>query len=95
MLITFLSLAATIFAMTGSLLLAIGRLRVVFLLGMVTGSCYALLDLLLALREGQAAVAWLIIPSLWGVLMHYLGLRRLRRNDGRRDNTGRPSGQTL
>ena len=79
MTLTTLSLLCCLLTMTNSFLLSRGWLRAVYLLGIFNGSCYVVLNLLLALRDGQGGVTWLIVPSAWGVLMCGLGWRRLRR----------------
>jgi hypothetical protein len=78
--ITILSLTVVVLGMVGSWLLSRGMLRAVYTLGMVTGSGYVLINVLLAMNaEGQRGVLLLVIPSAWAVLMSALGLRRLRR----------------
>lgn len=76
--ITLLSFAGCFLAMTGSLLLALGKVRAVMALGIVTHSVFIVLNIAIAYRT-EAGAAVLAIPSVWAILMNILGLRR--RND--------------
>jgi hypothetical protein len=76
--ISVLSVLACVLAMTCSFLVARGKLRAVYLLGIVNGLVYCLLNALLA-ASGQPFVLFLMVPSAWGVAMSVLGLLRLRR----------------
>jgi hypothetical protein len=64
--------------MLNSFLMARGRLRAVYVVGIACGLTYVVINLRLA-ADGQCGVLFLVIPSAWGVLMCVLGLRRLRR----------------
>lgn len=77
--ITLLSITAALSGMVGGYYFSRGTLRTAYRLGIVTGSCYAVLNCLLALRDGsQTGMLLLIVPSLWGVTTSILGLRRLQ-----------------
>jgi hypothetical protein len=76
--ITALSALGCVLAMVNSYLVARGRLRAVYVVGIACGVTYVLINLRLA-ADGQAGVLFLVIPSAWGGLMCLLGLRRLRR----------------
>jgi len=76
--ILILSLAACMLAMVNAVFLALGRLRVVYVLGVLTGLMYVALNVLLAIRDSeQTGVALLVIPSLWAVATSAFGLWRL------------------
>jgi len=92
MLITLLSFTIVVLGMVGSWLLSRGLLRTVYTLGLVTGSGYVVLNVLLAVNaEGQHGVLLLVIPSAWAVLMYALGLRRLRRESQPKIESSSPS----
>jgi hypothetical protein len=74
-----IALAATVLTMTGSLFLALGKLKAVYTLGLVNGLCYVALNVLLAFQDGQQWVALLAVPSAWGTVMSAVGLYRIRR----------------
>jgi hypothetical protein len=78
--INILAVTACLLTMVSSYLVAHGRLKPVYVLGVVNGSLYLALNVSIALsaRE-QAGVMLLAIPSAWGVAMAIVGLRRLRR----------------
>ena len=78
--ISCLSVFACLLKMTASYLVAQGKLKAVYLLGIVNGSTYTVLNVVIAANgSGQGFVLFLAIPSAWGVAMSVKGLRRLRR----------------
>lgn len=84
--ITVLSMIACILAMVTNWFLARGMLKIVYLLSIVHGSCFVVLNALLALSSNeQAGVAALIIPSAWMIVTSLLGLRRLQAAKGAKE----------
>lgn len=78
--ITALSIGACALTMFCSWLVSRGRLRVAYLAGIVNGSLYTAINILIAIASpDQAGVLLLAIPSTWGVAMCLAGLARLRR----------------
>lgn len=77
--ITILSILGCTLGMTGSVLVALGKLRLVYPLGAVTATVFIALNLTLAVRDGQAAVAWLTLPGAWSIIWNVVGMTRLRR----------------
>jgi hypothetical protein len=75
--ITVLSALGCVLAMSSNWLVCRGELRSAFRLGIITGSCYVALDVILAV-EGNTGVILLAIPAAWGILTSILGLRRLK-----------------
>lgn len=73
------SITACILTMFISWLISQGRLKVVYILGMFNGCLYCVLNAAIATQPNQAGVAFLIIPSVWGIAMSIYGLRRLRK----------------
>lgn len=76
--ITSLSFVACVLCMTSSYLVAQGRLHAVYLVGLV--NCCCLIGLNIALSARDPGVLFMVIPSLWGIAMNFLGLQRLRNN---------------
>ncbi|HYV34600.1 MAG TPA: hypothetical protein VE988_02785 [Gemmataceae bacterium] len=86
--ITVLSLFACGLAMCGSLFVALGRLKVVYCVGIASGLSFSAVNIALSTRSGQEGVLWLCIPSCWGILMSVIGLRRLhnlKKGEGHED----------
>src|SRR5687768_1975234 len=78
--INVLALTTCTLAMVSQWLVAHVKLKAVYVLGMVNGSLFVLLNTLLAVEAtGQAAVALLVIPSAWMIFTSALGLHRLYR----------------
>lgn len=78
--LTLLSLTACVLTMVSSYLLARGRLKAVYVIGIFNGISYVVINLALGSKGGdQAAVVLLAIPSAWAVLCNGMGLRRLKR----------------
>jgi hypothetical protein len=76
--ITTLSILGSALGMTCSVLLALRMLRLVYPLGAVTAGVFIALNLTLAVRDDQAAVAWLVLPGAWSIIWNLIGMMRLR-----------------
>ena len=77
---TLLSIILCVLTMLNSWLVSRGRLRAVYLIGILLGIGYLVINAMLA--ASGASVAFLIIPSAWGILTSALGLRRLNNLTG-------------
>ena len=78
--INLLSLAAAILTMLRGYLVAQGKLRSVYVLGIVNGFVYVLLHGALALADPmQTGVCLLVIPAVWSIAMGIMGLKRVSR----------------
>lgn len=78
--INVVSVIACLLTMISSYLVAQGRLKAVYLIGVINGSLYVILNAAIAFADpSQVGVIVLIIPSAWGVAMAVVGLRRLQR----------------
>ena len=75
--ITALSLIACILCMLSSYLVARGRLRAVYIVGLASCCCLIALNVLLSVKD--PGVLFMVIPSIWGIAMNVYGIRRLRR----------------
>lgn len=74
-----LSFTTCVLTMLGSWFVSQGRLRPAYLVGIVNGSCFVVVDLILAIEGPHPAVAILAVPSAWGIAMGFVGLKRLQR----------------
>ena len=75
--ITTLSITSCLMSMLISWLVALGKLRLVYMLTIINGCLFVGLNGMLALPPGQEGVAILIIPSAWMILTACVGLLRL------------------
>ncbi len=75
--ITTLSLTSCLMSMLISWLVALGKLRVVYVLTIINGCLFVLLNGILALTPGHEGVAVLMIPSAWMIVTACVGLFRL------------------
>lgn len=75
--IPFLSALGVALAMTGSVLLALGKVRAVLALGCLTHAVYIAINVLMARHE--LALLLLAVPSAWSIGWNLIGLRRLGR----------------
>lgn len=64
--------------MTGSVICAYGKMKPLYILGIVNGCIFTTLNGLIAL-SGQSGVALMMIPSCWMIVTNIAGLRRLKR----------------
>lgn len=74
--ITILSLAACILTMVNSWLLSRGQLRAVYIIGIISGTVYTVINGVIAC-SADPGVAFLAIPSMWGIAMCISGLKRI------------------
>lgn len=75
-----IAITACLLTMTSSYLVAQGQLKPVYVIGVVNGMLYVILNSAIAVADpSQLGVIVLIIPSGWGVAMAVVGLRRLRK----------------
>ena len=74
--ITFLSIAGSALSMVLNWLMAQGRFRAVYRLGIVNSVLFIALNVLLACR-GHTSMLLLTAPSAWAIVMFAVGLRRL------------------
>lgn len=87
-----LSITACLLTMTSSYLVAQGRLKPAYLIGVVNGSLYVILNASIALaNRDQAGVMLLVIPSAWGVAMAFKGLSRLKHQGRETEGTSPPT----
>lgn len=75
--ITFLSITACSLAMLNSWLVSQGRLRPVYIVGIIVSLCFITINGLLAVS--QPGLLFLIIPSVWAIITSIIGLRRIKR----------------
>jgi hypothetical protein len=78
--ITVLSILACSLTMVMSWLLSQGRLKAVYVLGIVNSLCFIVLNGSLAV-SGQPGILFLIVPSAWGIVTSFIGLRRLSKGE--------------
>ena len=76
--ITVLSVLGCTLGMTNSWLVAQGKLRPVYRLGIALHLCFITINSMLA-YAGQPGLLFLTVPSLWGIVTCVMGLRRLAR----------------
>jgi len=74
--VTGLSFVACVLCMVSSFLIAQGKLRAVYVLGLI--NCFCLIGLNATLAATDPGILFMVIPSLWGIAMNLLGLKRLR-----------------
>jgi hypothetical protein len=75
-----IAITACLLTMVSSYLVAQGRLKAVYVIGVANGTLYVVLNGAIAVADpSQTGVAVLVIPSAWGIAMAVVGLRRLRK----------------
>ena len=79
--ITLLSFVGCSLAMLISWLVAQGKLKAVYIVGIAVHGCFIGINGMIA-WAGQPGVLFLIVPSIWAMAMSFVGLRRIARETG-------------
>jgi hypothetical protein len=80
LMINAIAITACLLTMVSSYLVAQGQLKRVYVIGVINGTLYVILNGAIAIADpSQMGVMVLIIPSGWGVAMAIIGLRRLEK----------------